>query len=306
MAFREIPEIRHDKDIKRIVAYYKRAYNQVFKEILRLLDEPDLDGIYLMQEQSLIRQIQLILKQNDEVVLPELDDLIRLAHHEGQAQAIFSLGDATTLSEATKNVSFSMLAKNSVEAIISDTFEDVLALTGRTDKKIKQTVRKVAGEIMRLNAIQQLGYETTRKEIISKLLKEGFSKQIKDDFVGVTDSAGRRWRLDSYVNMLVKTKMQQSYIEGIITESVERGTDLGVISSHGAIDACSNFEGMVISLTGQTEGFYSYQELRRTNKIFHPHCKHTVTPLRDISLLPKQLQEKHEKQLEKVKSGKII
>lgn len=293
MAYREIPEIRHNKDIEHIIKYYKRAYNQVVIELIRLLDEPNVSDIYRQQEGSLARQIQLILQQADEQALPETEALIRKAFTEGQAQAIFALGDAETLTEATKGISFSTLAVQSVDAIITDTFEDVLALTNRTDKKIKQTVRKIAGETMRLNAIHQLGYETTRKEIISKLLKEGFTKDIKKDFKGVTDSAGRRWKLDSYVSMLVKTKMQQSYTEGIITESIERGTDLGVISSHGASDACHYYEGMVISLTGNTQGYLSYQELRASNQIFHPHCKHTITPLRDISLLPQELQDKH-------------
>lgn len=306
MAFREIPQIRHNKDIEHIIRYYKIAYNQVVKELVRLIDEPEKLNQYKMQEGSLARQIQLILKQADAVILPETEELIRKGFTEGQAQAIFSLGDAETLTEATKAVSFSMLAKNSVDAMVQDTFEDVLAITDRTDKRIKQTVRDIAGETMRINAIQQIGYDTTRTEITSKLLKEGFTRDIKHDFKGVTDSAGRRWKLDAYVNMLVKTKMQQSYIEGIRTESIERGTDLGVISSHGAKDACSNFEGMVISLTGATSGLPTYSELRMGNKIFHPNCKHTVTPLRDISLLPSSLQDTHYKQLENAKSKNLF
>lgn len=292
MAFREIPELRQDKDADRMVKLYRQAYSLVVNELLRLL-ETDSPQSLINQEASLARQIQLILKQSDEQILPEIEQLINKSHVKGQAQAILALGDATTLYQATQAVSMTVLAKQSVDAMIQDTFEDVLAITDRTDKRIKQTVRKVAGETMRINAIQQLGYETTRQDIINKLLKEGFSKDIKKDYKGITDSAGRKWKLDSYVNMLVKTKMQQSYIEGIRAESIERGTDLGVISSHGAIDACSNYEGLVISLTGATQGYRTYDELRSSNRIFHPHCKHTVTPLRDLSLLPQSLQDKH-------------
>src|SRR5699024_3484652 len=270
---REIPEIQHDKDIKRLLKYYKRSYALIVHNLINVLDNPEVSEIIVKQEASLARQLQLILKQNDEIILPETEKIIRKAFTEGQAQAMFSLGDARTLSEATKGVGMSMLARKSVDAMIQDTFEDVLAITERTDKRIKKTVRKIAGESMRLNAIQQLGYDTTRKEIISKLLKEGFSKNITKNFKGITDSAGRKWKLDSYVNMLVKTKMQQSYIEGIKTESIERGTDLALISSHNATDDCNKYEGIVISLTGSTEGFLVYEDLRETNEIFHPHCK---------------------------------
>ncbi len=301
MAFREIPQLKQNTDAERLVSYYKRSYSLVVKELVRLLEEPNISRKLIEQEASLARQIQLIVKQNDEMVLPELEELITKAHTKGQAQALLSLGGAGTLAEATKGVAMSQLAKQSVDKMIQDTFEDALALTDRTDKRIKQTVRDIAGEVMRMNAIQQLGYDTTSQEITNKLLKQGFSKKVSKNFKGVTDSAGRKWRTGDYVNMLVRTKMQQSYMEGIRTESIEQGTDLGVISSHGASDACSNYEGMVISLTGATSGLPTYDELRASNRIFHPNCKHTVTPLRDISLLPESLQKQHEKQLSKFK-----
>lgn len=303
--FREIPQIVYNKELERLVKLYQRSYSIIVKELIRLL-ETDSWHILVAQEASLVRQLSLILAELDADAAPIIEALLRDSHVKGQAQALLSLGDAKTLSEATRGVSMSMFAKQSVEKILEDTFEDVLALTNRTNKRIKQTIRDVAGEVMRKNAIQQIGYDTTRKEMMEKLIKKGFSKNIKKGFVGVTDSAGRRWQLDRYVNMLVKTKMQQAYSEGVRTESIERGTDLAVISQHGAKDACRHFEGMVISMTGATKGLYTYDELRRSNKIFHPNCKHTITPLRDLSLLPPKLREEHEKALAAAKNNKII
>jgi hypothetical protein len=305
MAFREIPEIRYNKDVERLAKMYKRSYQDVVKELIRLLETGSWD-ILIQQEASLARQLTLILEELDKDVAPILEQLLKDTFVKGQAQALVSLGEATTLTEATAGVSMSQFSRKSTEKIVQDTFEDVLALTNRTEKRIKQEVRDIAGEVMRQNAMQQMGYDTTRKEMMNKLLSKGFSKKITKDFKGVTDSAGRRWKLDSYVNMLVKTKMQQAYSEGIRSESIERGTDLAVISDHGAKDACKHFEGMVISMTGKTKGLYTYDELRRSNKIFHPHCKHTITPLRDISLLPQSLQDKHKDLLEKAKNNKII
>jgi Phage minor capsid protein 2 len=305
MAFREIPPIQYDTDIERLMKYYQRSYVRVVKELIRLL-ETDSWNMLINQEASLARQISLIIREADKDILPELEDLLKKSHVAGQAQALLAIGDATTLAEATRGVAFTMFAQKSVEKMVTDTFEDVLALTDRTEKRIKQTVRDVAGEVMRMNAMNQMGLETTRKQVMEGLLKKGFSKKITKDFKGVTDSAGRKWELKKYVNMLVKTKMQQAYSEGVRAECVERGIDLAVVSSHGAKDACRHFEGMVISMTGATKGFLTYDELRRSNKIFHPNCEHTITPLRSLDLLPNNLQEKHREQLEKAKKGKII
>lgn len=84
--------------------------------------------------------------------------------------------------------------------------------------------------------------------------------------------------------------------------------DLAVISYHGAKDFCGKFEGMVISLNGATPGYPTYAELRGMGLIFRPNCKHSVNALRDISLLPSVLQEKHEEQLKNAENvlGKIF
>ncbi|MDF2010204.1 phage minor capsid protein [Priestia megaterium] len=305
MGLREIPEIKYSKDIERLVKIYSRSYTSVVKELIRLL-ENDAPLTYVNQQASIARQISLILKHNDEVIQNEVEKLLTDSFVKGQAQALLSLGEASSLAEATKQVSGSLLAKQTIDKVLQDTYEDVLALTSRTDKRIKQTIREVAGQILRNNAIQGLTYDTNRKEVMEKLLKKGFSKTVKDNFKGVTDSAGRKWELKRYVNMMVKTKMSQAYTEGVRAECIDRGIDLAVISSHGARDACRQFEGMVISMTGATSGYYTLDELRASNKIFHPHCKHTVTPLSSIDLLPASVREKHEEKLKNAKNNKLI
>lgn len=302
---REIPPINYDKDIDRLMKYYQRSYSRVVTELIRLLDNGQWN-ILVEQESSLARQLHLILQENDQLILPEIEELIKKSVHAGQVQTLLALNEATTLAEATQQVAMTMFAQKTVEKMVTDTFEDVLAITNRTDKRIKQTIRDISGEVMRMNAMNQVGLEGSRKEIMEKLLKQGFSKKIQKDFKGVTDSANRKWELDKYVKMLVKTKIQQAYSEGVRAESIERGTDLAMISSHGAKDQCKHFEGMVISMTGATQGFLTYDALKRSNKIFHPNCEHTITPLRSLDVLPEVLREKHKEMLKNAKSGKII
>lgn len=289
---RDIPPIRYKKDAKVMADLYRKAHLQIVKELVGHIETASSER-YIQQEASLARQLEIVLKDLDSAVMPEVERFISESHKQGQARTVLALGDAKTLQEATKGVSFSLFARQSVNRMLEDTFQDVLALTNRTDIRVKKAIRDASGEIMRNNAIQQIGYDTSRKQLMDRLLKEGFSKRVTKDFKGVTDSAGRKWRLNSYVDMLVHTKMSQAYNEGIRTEGIERGTDLAMISSHGAKDACSNYEGMVISMTGATAGYLTYDDLRDSNQIFHPNCGHTLTPLRDITLLPQALQDTH-------------
>ena len=91
---------------------------------------------------------------------------------------------------------------------------------------------------MRVKALEQLGRRTTRNAIIEKLTQQGLSKKLTDEaWVGIINNAGRRWNLSTYAEMVVRTKLQQAHVEGVRVETLERGVDLAVISSHGAKDA---------------------------------------------------------------------
>ena len=220
------------------------------------------------------------------------------AFQDGQAGAIYAIGEATSLAEAASKASFSLLARHTVETLVNDTYNDLLIATQNTEKKIKQLVRSVINDTMRVKALEQLGRRTTRNAIIEKLTQQGLSKKVTDEaWVGIIDKANRRWNLSTYAEMVVRTKLQQAHVEGIRVETLERGVDLAVISSHGAKDACGSYEGLVISMNGETPGYKTYQELRQSGKIFHPNCRHHISPIRDIKLLPDSIRQKHEEAL---------
>lgn len=288
--FSEIPEPEYIRDEQRLISYYKKAFKNIANELPILKG-----GIEKAQSESLLRQIAFILSELDTDTRQWCDEVLRTAFINGQAYAALQLGDYATLADATAGVQFSLLAKENVEALINDTYGDLLLATQNTEKKIKQLVRQAVSETLRVRAIEQAGRRTLRKEIVTSLSKGGLSAKLDAEaWVGIVDKAGRRWNLSAYSEMVVRTKIRQAHIEGVRTETLERGVDLAVVSSHGAKDSCSNFEGLVISLNGETKGYLTYDQLKATGKIFHPCCKHHVSPLRELSLLPESLQQKND------------
>ncbi|MCW2278729.1 phage minor capsid protein [Heliophilum fasciatum] len=284
------PVPKYDRDVDQLVKYYKKA----FKETAIILKNTG-NAIELSQSESLMNQIAFILKGLDDSTKSWCETVIKKQFKNGQAMALLSLGEATSLAEAASLSSFSMLAQNSVEALINDTYGDLLLATKNTDRKVKQLVRSVVSDTIRTRAIEQQGRRTLTSEIAGKLAAKGLSERLqREAWVGIVDVAGRRWQLSTYAEMVVRTKLTQAHIEGVRTETLERGVDLAVVSSHGATDACRVFEGMVVSINGQTPGFPTYQQLRDSGKIFHPNCKHHISPIRDLSLLPPSLRKKAE------------
>ncbi|MBC9785098.1 minor capsid protein [Heliobacterium chlorum] len=283
------PEPVYERDVNQLVKFYKKA----FREVVEKLKAASNVGLEQAQAESLISQIAFILKELDDSTKAWCDETINRAFQEGQAAALLSMGEATSLAEAASRSSFSMLARQTVEALMNDTYSDLLLATKNTERKVKQLVRSMVGDTMRSRAIEQQGRRTLTNEIARKLAAKGVSRRLHDEaWVGIVDAAGRRWKLSTYADMVVRTKLTQAHVEGVRTETLERGVDLAVVSSHGATDACRVFEGMVISINGMTTGFPTYQQLRDSGNIFHPNCKHHISPIRDLSLLPRSLREK--------------
>lgn len=287
------PYPTYEKDVQRLTSYYRKG----FKEIVRLLKELNPNQVIEQRRyKALLQQISVILSQIDQKSAQWCQDVIQEAFEDAQARALASMGLVSTLAAARAQISTTEIVRNRAQQMIEDTMEDLLQATQNTDRKIKKIVREIVADSLRQNAIQNIGVRQNVKEVYDRLLKHGFSQSIREEtFVGIVDRAGRRWDLETYAKMVVKTKIQQAQIEGARLEALENDSDLAIISSHGAKDACSYFEGMIISMNGLTKGYRTLADLRATNLIFHPNCQHTVHPIGDIDALPQSLIDKHEK-----------
>lgn len=302
--YREVPDINYDRNKDLLIVEYKKAYKDVLAAILEMVNIPETDDVYQKQA-STLRQIEVILKQLDVATKSWCDEQIKAAFINGQASALLSAGAATSLAEATQGVQFSMIAQQTVDSLIADTYEDLLSATENTDRRVKQIVRQTVGEIIRQRAIQRFGRNTIRKDIVNQLTKQGLSRKVQEDgFIGIIDKAGRKWDLNRYSDMVTRTKLQQSHIEGVRVTGLERGVDLAVISSHNAPDACGKYEGMIISLNGLTPGLLSYEEIRQGNECFHPNCGHSVHLIR-LEYFPQKLKDKHDQKVAAFRSNKL-
>lgn len=294
---RQVPELSFEYDSNKLTDHYKQAFLQVLSVLSQLIGAKDYSYAF---QQSLLSQIAYILMNLNQQNKQWVEEYITKYYMEGAAQVLAEVGAYNSLDEARRGVQFSMINRHMLDAHISDTYNDLLAVTKNTDERIKRLVRQAVSQSIRAKALQHLGRKTMEKEITQELTKQGLSKTLSTDgWVGIVDSAGRRWNLTTYVSMVTRTKLSQAHVEGVRAEAKQRGIDTAIISSRGSDDSCGYFEGMVISLNGLTPGLYTYDQLRKSNLIFHPNCQHTVSPIRDIKLLPPQLREKHERQMER-------
>ena len=107
------------------------------------------------------------------------------------------------------------------------------------------------------------------------------------------DKAGRKWSADNYFGMLNRTlhanAARESYIDAATKEA---GFDLYQIeggvtgsSTENANDPCDAWAGRIVSMTGETKGFTTYQDALDAG-VFHPNCVHFIR-----AIMPSEIPE---------------
>lgn len=276
--FKQIPTPTYEYEIQQLVNYYRKAVREVSKE----LEKIDLTDFQRAQALAVQRNIAGILEELDENASEWVEENIPKAAEGGVVRAIISLGVAETVEEAQKIISFNRLNKNLVETAVADTQDDLLQISKNVSRKVRNTIRQVTAEVLRSNLTQGIN---GKKALTSEILKE-LRKQLGDAVdTGIIDASSRKWDPKVYSEMVVRTKMAHTHREATQNEAVSRGALYGVISTHFAKDACRNWEGKIVKLSRDAEGDYPYIGDLPRREIFHPNCRHQVSPIRRLDRL---------------------
>ncbi|WP_314587914.1 phage minor capsid protein [Paenibacillus terrigena] len=273
----QIPNPKYDYDTEKIVKAYKTA----IKDILATLDRIDISNMTRANTAAALTEVAMILASINEESAQWVAENIPIATRDGVLSALVSLD----VKDAVKVASFNKLNRGMVDAIIADTQSDLLAVTQNVERRVRSAVRTVTAESMRANMARGVNGRKT----ISRDILDGLRKKLGDSVnTGIIDAAGRRWKPEVYVDMITRTKTLAAHKEATINEAVGRKAYYGVISRHGAKDDCRKWEGRVVKLVPDASGDYPYIGDIPRNEIFHPCCRHVVTPIRD----PKSVEDK--------------
>jgi hypothetical protein len=264
----------YDKQIEVLVKQYKKAVEDIKRELDRL----DVTNISRANSLAALKSVSEILSSLNDESAKWVEENVPIAVRNGIKETIVALGVVKTLDEAEKLVKFNRVNSELVKAVVSDTQADLLAVTQNVDKRVRATVRQVVSESMRDNLSKGInGRKTMNRDTI-----QGLRKKLGDSVnTGIIDASGRRWKPEVYVDMVTRTKMMRATNDATINEAIGRDAYYGVISSHGAKDACRNWEGKIVKLVSDTPGDYPYYGDLPNREIFHPNCKHTISPVRD-------------------------
>ena len=148
-------------------------------------------------------------------------------------------------------------------------------LAGRRGKNLAA----VFTENMAANVIDALRNATVAAMELARALEDKWLDAAKDgETYQFVDAGGHVWDTKTYVAMNVRTNAMRVYNDSL-ADTIGRatGSDLVRVSSGGDPDCrlCFPWEGRILSLTGKTRGFPTYEEAREAG-CFHPNCVHTL------------------------------
>lgn len=299
-----------EESMEGIAKLYGESYSLLFKELLdELVDNFGVLASPSYQSQlALLVMVEKRMEELDSVVASQVKAELEKAYVSASLFSALAEGTVKTIEDLKGAVPYSTLNTYKMEQIVADTMEDLLFSTKHTSKELKKFIREVFSKNLHYHALKEETQKNIKKliekELSKKFLKESLEKK---GFVGIVDSSGRKWNTKNYVDMAVKTKLNQAYVEGLKDRAKESGDDLAIIPIKGANDSCRHFEGMIVSLLGITEGFPTYDDLQATGLIFHPRCVHSPFPAGKLELLPEEDIEHHNQKvrdLKKVVSSK--
>lgn len=116
-----------------------------------------------------------------------------------------------------------------------------------------------------------LGRSLSRQSNVADLVKDIEAKQF------YLDQSGRRWRLNTYAELVTRTNAARAYNNAVIALAPEVGYDLVrvVPAGVGCSERCASLAGRVFSISGLAPGVETLPSIPP----YHPNCVHRLEPV---------------------------
>lgn len=269
-----------DKHVNRI----KHKFGRTAQALRELLRGVDIDSLTLVEQRKIIREANEIINALNDEIPDDVDEAVRDIYEHGRARALIAFGFFAELEEARRFLrSRKSTDSRAHRAFLASNIEvmtsDLLKATQNVQAQVKTTVRRVSAEALRESYRRQEGVESTARELRKQLEKAGD--------IAIIDRIGRRWSLDFYAETVAATKLVQAHREATLVESENHGAGYLIVSRHGdPCPKCSPWQGRILRIHHGIEGNQPTLDEARAFGLFHPNCKHNVTPVRRLDRVP--------------------
>lgn len=268
--------------LEAIIGAYREAESNIMHMLAQALArEAKGTAVHYQRQQDAMRRVlaaaEGILAKANAATSDAARELI-LAEFRGAVNDASILGGAgPVIQSSIPTDAIGVLAMETVTA---------LASTGST---VLRNVEDVYRDVMSTVVGRQLASGATKEAMLQQALNRFADRGV----FAFQDRAGRKWSLDTYVDMALRTGANRASNEGRIVGYKEAGVQLVRVSSHkGSAPQCAPYQGKLLSLDGMT-GPRQMETFKGTTitvnvvdtlegaiqeGYHHPNCKHVDMP----------------------------
>ena len=287
--------------LERIVRRYRDVETYILTLITEAAQKEQLGTLYHYRNQQ--QQIRMILSRTDAHlrlmeagIQQDVIDAVLGEYTDGAVAAASSVPGATVPTMAPP-ASVQALAAEAVTAVMSQR----TAILRSTEDIYRSLTEVVSARAIATGAPY------------NRILQTSLNEYADRGVTGFVDRAGRRWGIDSYAEMAVRTANNRAHNQGRKDQYQELGVELVLTSWHRAsAPQCIPYQGKILALSGQagprqvqdrSTGEMIMVEVTATldeaieNGYHHPNCAHfeqAYIPGMPIPQVPDVRPEEHE------------
>lgn len=259
-------EVNEEKILK-LSKVYKEAYKSIVDEI------KGATNFGVANRKAILYQIEQILTELGNDVDKFLKEEMPEYYKTGADDAVLQLTGVGAKVPVRRG--FNRIHQEAINALIDDTskaFGDTLSGVNRSAQRLLgKAVREAITQKLAEGQIGGKAMTEVKKTIKGVLQDQGLA--------ALVDKGGKRWELDTYAEMLLRTKAVEARNIGLINRMAENGYDLVQVSAHwGTCPLCAPWEGKILSVSGTTKGYPTVREAEASG-LFHPNCRHAINTL---------------------------
>ena len=256
----------NEGELSRLNDLYKTAYTQIQAEL------EGATSFGVANKKAILTQIQEILKEYGTDVNGTIATQIQDAYSTGANQVVKQLDSQDAPLTNTQN--FNLVHKDAIELLSRDTQNAFL----ESMQGVSRSITRIVSDGAKAQITQKLATGKIQGSDL-RTIKAGVVQAFREDgLTALVDRGGKSWNLSTYAEMLIRTKAVEARNAGVANRMVENGYDLVQVSSHGATDVCGDWEGAILSVSGQTEGYPTVDEAQ-ADGLFHPNCEHAINAI---------------------------
>jgi hypothetical protein len=307
----------------------KKWAESVVAQLIRIITENAGYGEWTQQRQNSI-QLQVKKYLGTQLLptgeIPPYSVLGRLSQWVGPTlESAFAAGAGAAGDElyVAGITSFYKINVGQLDALVQDTFDSLAQSVQQAEmdlgKRLNQwkyaKMRSLAKERILSSAVKGKNFFTTGQELADDLRTNGI--------MGFVDKAGKKWTLETYTTMLVRTKLKETHSAGFIDQynNIPRAVMPKLIqigytdytTKHMKDDSCAPYQKQQYFALNSADAKEYKLPLLKHAPPFHPNCEHIIRSYIPRSAVDyeehqkrlKNVQERHANIHEQVRSGAI-